>query len=360
MHLDWLQINKVRNLSDIKLEVRPRLNLFTGKNASGKTAILESIYLLARAKSFRTPRIQEVVTEGGESLQISAGVTRAQAGKATVGVEKGRGRILLRNNGTTVKTVSEQARKFPIVLINPDTHLLVTGTPKMRRHWLDWAMFHVEQNYLENWRSYIKALRHRNALLKAGERKAETFYGWEQTMATTAAKLSEMRWGFTQKLQEIVNLLLNKEFNGGFDIKLYAGTGKEESNFREYLEKERVNDQLHGFTRYGPHRADLEFSYLGEKVAARFSRGQIKLFVSMLVLAEARVIAENTGENPVVLIDDYATELDNNASEYLLTSLYESLFQVFAATINQKEKQPAFHETARFHVEHGKVQKVVK
>lgn len=360
MHLDWLQIKRVRNLSDVHIEAIPQINLITGENASGKTAILESIYLLARARSFRTPRIQEVIKKGDKALQVTACIIDSLAGRTTLGIEKGRGQMTLRNNGTTVKTVSEQAKNLPLVLITPDTHLLVTGTPKQRRHWLDWAMFHVEQRYLEDWRSYFKALRHRNALLKAGKMSNTLYESWEKTMVETGVRLQKARESFIQKVQKTANPLLNKVFPGFFEIKYNLGVSGDEEQFSAYLMNERAKDRVYGFTGQGPHRTDLDFIYENERVAATFSRGQLKLFISVLVLSEAKVLASLIGESPIILIDDYSAELDIKASEYLLSILNEGPFQVFLTTIGEPRQSSVFDSAAVFHVEHGEVQKVVK
>lgn len=361
MNLDWLQIKRVRNLLDIKIEVEPRLNLITGENASGKTAILESLYLLSRARSFRTSRIQEVITKGNDALQVTAGATKTTiTGKITLGIEKGHNHIALRNNGAPVKTVSEQAKNLPLVLITPDSHTLVTGTPKQRRHWLDWAMFHVEQRYLEDWRSYFKALRHRNALLKAGARDTELYEGWEQTMAEAGERLHTARQDFLSNLEKISNMLLDKAFSGLLEIKFDAGGYGESEQFKRYLVNERDKDRIYGFTRNGPHRADIDFIFNNEGVAANFSRGQIKLFVSVLLLAEAKALFEAGGESPVVLIDDYTAELDNTACEYLLSCLYALPFQALLTSVNDRVLAPFPEGSARFHVEHGQVKKMVK
>ena len=360
MHLDWLQIKRVRNLLDIKIEAEPRLNVITGENGSGKTATLEAIYLLSRARSFRTPKIQDVIKKGDETLQVTAGTTSTAAGKATLGIEKGRNQIILRNNGSTVKTVSEQAKNLPLALITPETHLLVTGTPRQRRHWLDWALFHVEQHYLEDWRDYFKALRQRNSLLKAGNRNQGLYEGWERTMAEAGVRLLTARQKFLKTLQEISNPLLNKVFYGEFKIRFNAGEYNNEDLFKAYLVNERAKDRVNGFTRNGPHRADLEFMFENERVAANFSRGQIKLFISLLILAEAKALYEASGEYPIILVDDYDAELDKKASEYLLSILCDLPFQVFLTSVNKSMPHIFSKDFARFHVEHGKVQKMIK
>jgi len=360
MYLEWLQIGHVRNLENIRFEPGPGLNVFTGRNAAGKTAFLESIYLLARARSFRTPRIQEVVSRGHEFLQVSARAGyRASAFRVNTGIEKGRGRVLIRYNGSPVRTVSTQARSLPLVLVTPDSHELVSGGPKQRRHWLDWAMFHVEPSYLEDWREYMKALRHRNRLLKEGRRDAELYRGWEQAMARAGEAVQRARQGFLDDLQARLAPATAACFPGEVAVSLEGGWPAG-SALQEWLAQERAADQAAGFSRGGPHRADVRFSSDGIPLAAQFSRGQIKLFVCLLMMAEAQLLEGLTGEPPVFLLDDYAAELDAQAGAGLLHDLASRGWQTFitATTLATTGDLPG--PLRRFHVEHGTIAKVVE
>ena len=172
MYIEWLQIQNVRNLTDLRIEPATRLNILVGPNASGKTSVLEAIYLLSMARSFRTPRVREVIQHQQQSLLVTAGLRYTRSGLVNTGIEKGPGTTAIHFNGENVKKISEQARNIPLILIAPDIQNLALGSPRQRRHWLDWAMFHVEPTYLDDWRDYHKALRQRNSLLKGSQRAA--------------------------------------------------------------------------------------------------------------------------------------------------------------------------------------------
>jgi DNA replication and repair protein RecF len=360
MYLEWLQIGHVRILDQVRIEPGPRLNIFAGPNACGKTAFLESIHLLARARSFRTPRIQEVVRKGEETLQISARAGyRGSDQRVITGIEKGRGQVAIRYAGTPVRTVSEQARNLPLVLATPDSHILVTGTPKQRRHWLDWAMFHVEPTYLEHWRDYVRALRHRNSLLKEGVRDSGLFQIWEKTMARAGEAMAQARKGFIQELGLQLNEVAASRFPYEISVDITRGWPAD-TGLEECLARSRAGDRAAGFTRYGPHRADILFGCNGESLAARFSRGQIKLFVCLLMLAEGAVVEKLSDEPPVFLLDDYAAELDARASEYLLNRVMERGWQAFVTTTEFREPDRFPGQKRVFHVEHGEIAKVVE
>ncbi|MEX2525559.1 MAG: DNA replication/repair protein RecF [Gammaproteobacteria bacterium] len=362
MYLEWLQTGNVRNLQQIRIDPGPGLNIFTGRNASGKTAILESLYLLGRARSFRTPRIQEVISREQETLHVSAGVMYSSSGlRVTTGLEKGRGQVTIRYNGSPVRTVSEQARYLPLVLVTPDSHYLVTGTPKQRRHWLDWAMFHVEPSYLEAWRDYFRALRHRNSLLKSGVRDPGAYRGWEASMGKAAAELARLRSEFIEELESALDEA-PATFLEGPDVAVQhkSGWAAPLNEFTDFLAEARNQDREAGFTRYGPHRADLAFSVENIPISSLFSRGQIKMFVCRLIMAEARVLARMVGETPLFLQDDYTAELDNEACERLLSGLSDQGWQCFVNATEARQESILNGNIRRFHVEHGRVTKVVE
>lgn len=360
MYIEQLTAKSIRNLSEIVVEPSRDLNLLIGKNASGKTAVLEAIYLLSRARSFRTNRVSEVVQREKESLQVSARLHPVGTAPVTTGIEKGNNKTFIRYNGETIRTVSTQARQVPLVLITPDSHQLVTGTPKERRHWLDWAMFHVEPAYLGWWRSYHKSLRQRNILLRtAGAREADEINGWEQTMVKAANDIQRARFEFIERLYLCLQKLLCKGFPDGTEVMLQQGWAEEE-DLLDVLSSKREQDCRLGYTRYGPHKADLEFHFGGGLLRAMCSRGQIKLFVNALLIAQAQVYESYSREKPVFLVDDYAAELDDDSQQQLLQTLAEQSAQVFLTSTELSDKKRRANNITMFHVEHGNVLKVVK
>lgn len=351
--MEWLRVQRVRNLNDLQLKPTPKINIFVGKNASGKTAILEGIYLLARARSFRTPRIQEVIQKNQQELRVIAKIQHETAGQIHTGLEKSYGQFLIRRNNEQIKTVSDQASHIPVVLITQDTSNIITGSPSVRRHWLDWAMFHVEPDYLEQWRAYIKALRHRNQLLKHKEKDPQMYRGWEQAMVELAHQINTQREQFLKGLTETLNEVGEDSLTRHTELKLTQGW-PEGRSLLEVLQQSRGSDQERGYTRAGIHHADISFSYEGRKISASFSRGQIKLYAIFLIMAQAREILRRTAVKPIVLMDDFKAELDDENSDYLLTWLFKEEFQSFLTTTDiSGHKTYNFH---KFHVEHGEIQ----
>jgi DNA replication and repair protein RecF len=358
MIFDLLKINNVRNISDVYIEPNAFLNIVIGPNASGKTALLEAIHLLARAKSFRTPRIKDVIQYNKKELQVVADVKNNQKAVISTGIEKSHGSTLVRYNSMPVKTISNQANNIPLVLITPDSHQLVTGSPKQRRHWLDWAMFHVEQTYLRDWKAYHKALRNRNIVLKNGGNNQQ-ISSWESCMLDSAEVLNNLRREFIDKLSKQFSKLLVDKLPGEIRIVFDSGY-PDKVNFAEYLAEHREQDRKLGYTKFGSHKADIRFLVDENKIAQVYSRGQIKRFVTLFLLAQARTFELINKEKPVFLIDDYGAELDSQARIDLLSSVVAYGGQIFITSTEKDGSLSGLEEFSMFHVERGNFNKVVK
>lgn len=359
MHIDWLQIENVRNLTHIRIQPAPQLNILVGQNASGKTSILEAIYLLSRARSFRTSRINEVIQHNKPSLMVTAGLRYSRAGLVNTGIEKGAGNTTLHFNGENVKKISTQASNIPLILIAPDVDNPVLGTPKQRRHWLDWAMFHVEPAYLEDWRDYHRALRSRNALLKDPGKDSDTITGWEQVMQETAGKITAQRQRFLKIISENLESVADGLLPFKSRVELYRGWQNGDS-LQTCLEKHRAGDRQIGYTRYGIHCSDIRFFADERSLATVCSRGQIKLFLILLLVSQAQTIEAITGNKPMYLLDDYKAEVDGAAGNLIMELMRKQEAQVFFTTTEFGQPDPAFTDTKMFHVEHGELLKVVE
>jgi DNA replication and repair protein RecF len=355
MQFDYLKVNYVRNISNIYLDPAAGLNLIVGPNASGKTSLLEAIHLLARARSFRTPRIKEVIQWQQETLQVIARVSREGMASVSTGIEKSYGSTVIRYKGEPLKTVSEQANNIPLVIITPDTHLLVTGAPKDRRRWLDWAMFHVEPLYIKVWRNYHKALRNRNRLLKYGGNEKE-LVGWENIMSAAANSLDEFRQRFIKELQKQLSRATEGAFLTTPTLSFNKGC-PDETSFEEYLKTDRGKDRQLGFTKHGPHKADVHFWDGDSLLSQTYSRGQVKRFVTALLVAQANTHESISGDKPVFLIDDYTAELDSHGRKELLRLMCVYGGQIF---LTSTEIDEDLDNVTLFHVERGNFNKVVK
>lgn len=357
MRLESLTVRQVRNLTDIQITPNPEVNIIYGENAAGKTAILESIYLLSKARSFRTAHIKEVIQHKQENLTVSASLFRDDNTNKPVntGIRKSSRETEIKHNGERVMTVSQQAKNVVVQTANPDNTKVLTGSPKDRRKWIDWALFHVEQDYLQTWHSYHHSLRNRNALLRRSA-KDEEFFVWEERMAATAERLGEMWINYLARLQQYYQEIASEHSCG--DVAFSVKQDKARTlGFLEHLQSTRQSDIRAGFTQQGPHKVDFEFKNRDKHVNTVFSRGQIKLFVTMLSIAQAKVLKDDKGVTPIILADDLTAELDKKTVITILELLYKDKMQLFITTTDPDNISRNHKETSLFHVKHGTIKR---
>jgi len=354
MYIEQLRISNVRNLSNAEIEAEPGINFFFGENAAGKTAILEAIHLISRTKSFRSPRINDLLQYGEESLMVTTELIDKEK-RVITGLKKNKVEMQLKYDGKRVEKATEQAKNVPLFVINPESHKILNGNPKERRRWLDWAMFHVEPDYMKIWQQYYLALRHRNALLRQKARDKE-FVAWEEIMVKTATKLTKFREKYIKNVQKRVNMTEESPFiNVEIKEKKYS-----DMSISDYLVEERKADMQAGYTRTGPHRTDIIF-YVDGKVASKMlSRGQAKLFLIFLISAQATEFIKKNNRTPVLLVDDIAAELDTQSLNKALARLTSLKLQIFINSVLECTAESIKGEIAMFHVERGKVAKMIE
>lgn len=360
MYLTQLDIRQVRNLHEVKIYPGKQCNYIYGDNASGKTSILEAIYLLSIARSFRTTHIKHVISHNYPSLQIFARIEKNTHETATaLGIERTSHKTRIRINGLDVNQVSELSSLLPVQIINPDVHKLLEQGPKYRRQFIDWGVFHVEHGFLQNWQQYYRVLKQRNAALRRKLPKNDIIL-WNKQLIDYAKLITISRENYLSGLLPIFNKYVNKLMGLTVDIRYQRGWNSENS-FTETLESSIEKDKFKGFTTLGPHRADLEISYNGILVQNTFSRGQQKLLVCAMRLAQITHLKQKTDQQSVLLVDDLAAELDIQHRQYLIELLIDTQAQLFVtATEYDSFTLPPEIESKMFHVEHGILKEVVQ
>lgn len=342
-----------RCLESVELTFAPAHNLIYGPNAAGKTSILEAIAYLGRARSFRGAGTRELVRHGQEDFILFG---RASTGnrEVTLGVRNGKGGLEVHTDGEKRSSAAALAEALPLQVVDPDVHELVAGGPEGRRRYIDWVAFHVEPGYLEQWRRFRRALKQRNAALRAGSGRAG-LAGWDEELTVLGGSLDESR----RRMVDIIGPAV-EEFGGSLlssdvDIEYLQGwpSGK---TLREALGDSIERDQQLASTQAGPHRADLRLNYDERQARKLVSRGQQKLLACAMILAATEIVQTHLGKPLLLLLDDPAAELDCDSVGRLMGAVEQLGCQVVATTLDPK--QPLFSDKPMlFHVEHGAVER---
>ncbi len=354
-----LEIRNFRNLERADLGFDPGLNLVTGANASGKTSLLESIYYLGRVRSFRTSVADQPIRYGQQGFRLVGRVLAPSGQPVTVGIERNEGHYTVHMGGQSVRRLSDLAGNFPVQVFSSDTASVLDGGPRQRRHTLDWALFHVEQRYRDTWQRYTRALRQRNAALRAQASEGE-ITAWDAELLETAQAIDRFRHAYLVNLSpylqaEMARLLPDAELT-----QQYLRGWPAAMELADALADSLSRDRVHGYTRHGPHRADFRLLLDGHPVAAHCSRGQQKSILLGLMLAQVCYQQAVTGTAGAFLLDDLTSELDEAHQSRVLASLRELDAQVFVTAIRADTVDLSIWSPGRvFHVEHGSVREVV-
>ncbi len=359
MSIVRIDVVNVRNIRKASICPSEKINLFWGANGSGKSSFLEAIYLLASGKSFRTHQIQKVLTFGAETLIVFAECRTRHDHPVSLGIERGNGITRLRVNGNRASAVSRLAQQLPVQVINPDSHHLIEQGPRYRRHFIDWGMFHVEHGFFPIWSRFNLALRQRNAALRKGAEECEITV-WHNEMSDCARRISEFRNAYICELVPLARQITN-EFLGEteLDIRFIPGW-KIDEPYDRHLDRALKLDRNKGYTRHGPHRADLSISIGGVSAKDCLSRGEQKMLAIALRLSQIELLRKKNGLNCVLLVDDLPSELDSERRSKLIDRVVDLNCQVFITATEREllsNKMDLIDKV--FHVEHGDIKEMI-
>ena len=346
--LDRLQVTDFRCLEHAELEPSAGLNLIVGANASGKTSLLEAIFVLGRGRSFRTARRARLVRDLANEFTVAGQVTRDRR-EARIGVRGARSEpLVIRINGQPAGNAAELSEWLPVEAIDPEVHKLVEEGPERRRRYLDWGTFHVEHRFLEAWGRYRKALRQRNALLQQLQRSTGELDAWEEEMSQAGTALTEMRQGFLGELTAPLAMLSSQLLDLEAKIDFRPGWDRD-SALLDVLRAGREQDLALGRTLSGPHRAELVIELDSARARARVSRGQQKLLAASLILAQLQVLATAGQRRAVLLLDDPGAELDRQRVAGLIAAVQQLDLQLFITALDRTNLPDL--EARTFHME---------
>jgi DNA replication and repair protein RecF len=364
MKLDNIQIQHFRNLHDVVINPSPSINVLVGPNGSGKSSLLEAIHYLGFGRSFRTSKHKHVVQYEQQNFTVFSkcslndsvcklGISRSLSDETVVSVD-----------GRRSNRIADLVSLVPLQIFTPQSSDILVGSPKLRRRYLDWGLFHVEHSFLSLANNYTKSLKHKNALLRTSKLDAhheqQNTY-WASEISRLGQDLSLMRTNYLDRLKLHINSNL-EQFLPEFNIEISYYRGWERGlTLHESLSKNYEKDRKNGFTSVGSHKADLKLKADGVVASETMSRGQLRMLMAALQLAQTQLLYQELGRTCVFLLDDIGAELDESKRELFIDSLLESNNQLFVTAIETKQLEfmKKYNHIKMFHVEHGQVKEEI-
>jgi DNA replication and repair protein RecF len=349
MSLAELRIENLRCIQSASLEFSPELNLIAGENGAGKTSVLEAIFLLGRGRSFRTRNNDRLIRYGAPRLTVFGRTGDSPPKQAGVEIAADGG-TRARISGQDAGSLIELSGVVPVQAIDPEIHKLVDQGPERRRRWLDWLVFHVEPNFATHWSRYNRALKQRNAALRAGNTDVDS---WDTELIPNAVAITQARRRALDRL--IPRLLKTFERFGGLDVAVGFTSGwSADLAFADALKLHRDRDRERGTTTAGPHRADVTLRRSHRAARESLSRGQQKLTAIAMIVTQLQMLQDEQGLHAALLLDDPAAELDEKNLQRLFAELSSLQCQMIATSLTP---ETALFQApkATFHVEQGRV-----
>jgi DNA replication and repair protein RecF len=348
MILTRLQLRNFRNYQAQELRFAPGLSVFVGKNAQGKTNILEAVHVLCTGRSHRTSKDREMIYHDqamnpAERAYICATCRQRDGNHQLEVAISQRGRKAIRVNGSSVLRLGDLMGHMNAVMFSPEDISLIRGGPAYRRRFMDMTLSQVRGSYFFTLQRYQQALLQRNELLKIILRQGkgeETLDVWDEQLAQAGAELTFYRQEFAEYLGKNAKSIHHQLTGGQEDLKLVYETAlqgepeQRKAQMLEGLSRSRSRDIRMGVTNFGPHRDDMAVQINGADARADASQGQRRTAVLSMKLAQLTMMEEITGEAPLLLLDDVFSELDGARREMLQS--YISRVQTFITCVDME------------------------
>ena len=313
--VEKIELKNFRCHSDFSLSCNRPTTLIIGENGSGKTSVLEAIYLALRGKSFKGVD-REILKEGSDFFRVEVTLKDAQ-------------KIIIRYDGKNKEFEVDQKKSkrlprknhYPIVLFEPDDLYLVGSSPSRRRDYFDELFKQIDNNYIVALGKYNKALKQRNDLLKDEVVKPDDLFSWNVMCAHYGAELINYRKKYIENInQDLTKTYQNIAKNQDTCRIDYLGKDYDENTYMRILDDNYERDLYFGYTSFGVHRDDYEFEFNERKADGSASRGEVRSIILALKFIEAKILKTELSKDPVVLLDDIFSELDETRQQHLINN----------------------------------------
>lgn len=358
MALSRLIINDFRNLQAVDIQPNSGFNFIIGNNGSGKTSLLEAIYYLGHGRSFKSAVSQRIIHYQQPHFTLHARIHEQQH-DWSVGLQKTRqGNSIVKINGEDGNKIAHLAQLLPMQIISPEGLTLLNGGPAFRRAFLDWGLFHHHPEFYAIWAKLRRLLKQRNAALQQTHSYASLTI-WDKELSLLAHQVSDWRYKYANTLRPSIEqscalflpeLEIQLSFHQGWD---------KDQEYADLLAQNFERDKNIGYTVAGPQKADFRFKANGLPVDDVLSRGQLKLMMCALRLAQGEHLTQTQRRHCLFLLDDFASELDQTKRTLLAERLQNSGSQVFVTAITQEQlKQMPLANSTLFTLHDGKLTQI--
>ncbi len=350
MFINTLKIHNFRNIKFKEFNFTKRVNVFFGENGSGKTSILESIYFLSSAKSFRKSSAKSIINFDEEKVTVYSKLTNDITYSFAVTKDK-TGKWSGKVNNTVFNKQSQLTSYLKVVAIDPEVYRLIDFGPQFRRSFLDWFVFHVEHSYLDTWKKTYKCIKQLNHLYKTKASNIEINV-WETSLAEFSELLNQKRLECFDLLKPRILSLVKKIQPDIRNLKIEFKKGWQESNsLLEQLTLDRIKNLKYGQIQNGPHKMDIKILANNFPASQTLSRGQKKILSIIFYLAYIESLMKDYGLEPIVCLDDLDAEIDESKLN-ILGGLFDELnIQLFISTVQVEKVKNIFKDIDMFHVE---------
>ncbi len=360
MYIQRVSLVGFRNLEQMNMELKNGINIFSGDNAQGKTNFLEALYLCATGRSPRTRNDSQLVRFGEKESHIQVFVQKEnRTDRIDVHLKRDEKKGVA-VNGIPMRKLGDLFGTLYVVIFSPEDLSLIKNGPAERRRFLDLELCQLSNVYYYNLQQYYRILRQRNFLLKEIQKKPslqDTLFVWDDQLIQFAARMIAARREFLEKLNKISS---EKELRltGGKDrLKIEYKPNCEEMFLEERLKKNIRRDIFAGVTQTGPHKDDILFSINGNDVKIFGSQGQQRTTALATRLAEIELIREETGQQPILLLDDVLSELDESRQNYLMESI-RGMQTILTCTGIEDAIKKYISDGFVFQVENGTIKRI--
>ena len=356
MHIKNILLENFRNYDNQEINLNENINIIYGNNAQGKTNIIESLFLCAYGKSFRAKKDKELIKFDKDLCKVEVSYSKIDR-EGTIKAEINDKKTFF-VNAVKQNKISDIIGKINVVIFTPDDIEIIKDGPQKRRRFLDMMISSLRPNYLHLLNSYNKVLEQRNNFLrqiKLENKNPAMLDIWDEQLSEYSFKIYEYRKYFIEKIAnsiEDIHSLITK--CGKEDIKIkYISNSKNKESFLENLKKSRAVDIKRGFTATGVHRDDFMIYINSRPVSIFGSQGQQRTAILTLKLCELKIVKEEIGDTPILLLDDYMSELDEKRRTSFLENIKGN--QVIITCTDRIDLE---NESSIYYVENGICKKV--